>query len=147
VLRGSDWSIASITTVHGHLTLPALASWLGLPRAIALWLALSFVVAAGVGWRLIIDSRGFLFSWTWYRVPLSWRRLPAGSPFAVDVDLWARGDFAEWVRVGPDGDARSCEFGSAVAAGDVVAAMHRAVARHALPPPAAPPYRSYRERE
>jgi hypothetical protein len=144
VLRGWDWGIASTTLLHAPVTLPVLAGCLGVLRGLAVWVALSLLVGAGAGWRLIVDARGFVFSWTWFRVPLCRRRLPAGSPFAAEDDPWARGDLAEWVRLGPCGDARAREFGSARNAAGVVAAMHRAVARHAHPPRTGHPYRNAR---
>jgi len=130
IIRGWDWAVGAVTLLHGMITLPLLAAWLGGALGLGIWVVASLFVAAGVGWRLIVDDRGFLFSWSWYGIPVTWRRLPMGSPFAVDDDPWTGTELGEWVRLGPSGERRTCEFGSARNATGVVDAMKRAVARH-----------------
>jgi hypothetical protein len=129
VLRGWDWMRGACSLMHLPLTLP-LALWLvpGRLLAVALWLLVSLLAAAGVGWSLAVDAEGFLFCRTWLGLPISRKRFPRQTPVSVVGDDWAPegADDGLQIRLGlEDG----CELGARRNARALKAALDGAVAR------------------
>ncbi|NVB78141.1 MAG: hypothetical protein HOV81_07090 [Kofleriaceae bacterium] len=131
VLRGWDWMYGAITLSHGVVTLP-FSIWLAGSNlwGILGWLAVSLFVAAGVGWAVVVDAEGFVFSRTWLGIPLTRKRLPHGAPLEVREDDYVPegADFARHISLGA-GDGH--DFGVRANADQLKDRLDAAVARHA----------------
>jgi hypothetical protein len=80
-VHGWDWAAGASTLVHGVVTLPGLIWLLDRPvLATTLWAVAALVLAAGIGFRVVVDRRGMKLSRTWMGMPLWGRRLPDGTP-------------------------------------------------------------------
>jgi hypothetical protein len=133
VVRGWDWATGAMTFQLGIVVVGVLGLLGFLPL---------IVLGAGVGWRLVIDERGFGFSRTWFCVPVSWRQFPVGTTVEVQDDPWAVEDFSAWVMLGPEDDARSVCFGAGSTAEPVFDAIQKAIElHHARTPASGSPYR------
>ena len=130
VVQGWDWMIAATTLTHGGVTLPLACWWMGsYVLGAALWILASLMIAAGVGWLIVIDERGFVFSHTWFGLPLTRRRFDRGAPVGLEDDPYApdQADFGRYVWVGSE---EGCECGARANADAVKAALEQAIQRH-----------------
>jgi hypothetical protein len=122
--------LGACTLLHGLVTLPLGMSLVqnGM-LAFVLWLSLSLLFAATIGWTIIIDTRGFLFSRTCMGLPLTRTRFPRQTPLTVDEDVYAP-DGAEDGRYVRFGAEDGPNFGNRFNAESIKAALTDTVALH-----------------
>jgi hypothetical protein len=114
-VHGWDWAAGATSLLHGLVTLP-IAIWLsGKPvPAVAAWLLVSLAIAAGVGFRVLVERKGMSLSRTWMGMALWTRKLPDGTPVGVGHDPYAieGSDHVSFVALGGEqvGNASNAAF-------------------------------------
>jgi hypothetical protein len=114
-VHGWDWTAGTTSLLHGLVTLP-LAIWFtgnAIP-ATAVWLLVSFAIAGGVGFRIVVDHDGIMLCRTWMGIALWTRRLPEGTPVGVGHDPYCHegADNVSFVALGGQkvGNATNARF-------------------------------------
>ncbi len=129
-IRGWDWAMGALSLVHGAVTLPLVmylsdSSFAGL----AMWMLLSIVIGAGVGWRIKVTAQGMRLHHTWFGLPVPFysAEFPSGTSFGVVDEPYAPADMSESVWIGsPD----ECTLGNGYNASQIFEALEEATHHH-----------------